>query len=156
MSSNIVTLCHAVRDALNGAEAGTFSQSFTAVFEFLPEYTPVDAKTLRVVVTDAGGDITMPARGKRGMQDRVRVSAIWRVSPTSGTAIDKTRMDEALTLMDEITEFLLCRAMGDYSQTGRILRGLGDKDKSHYYAQNLKEKTFIASIIASYVKMEDR
>ena len=53
-NSSIVKLGEGVADALN---AETFSESFTAVYEFAPQYTIPATETLRVVVTDSGSEL---------------------------------------------------------------------------------------------------
>ena len=59
MAALIVQLGKGVRDLLN---AGSFSQTFEAVWEYVPVYEIPSADTLRVVVTDAGGEIDLATK----------------------------------------------------------------------------------------------
>lgn len=153
MNANIVDLCQGIADALNGAAPGTFSQDFAASFEFAPDYSSMDAKTLRVVVTDAGGDIELVSRARMGFTDTARVVVLWRVDAGS-TGIDAAKMRAALLLLEEIARFLLGRGVANYSQTGTAQRGDGEKGKAHYMAGNLSDRIFAASLLLPYQTAE--
>ena len=145
MSSSIVALCNSVVDSLNNAGSGAFSEDFTAVFEYAPQYTIPDTENLIVVVTDAGGEINLPARRLIQYMDVVRVVVLWRADETSSTGIDTARMDAALTLVEEIAEFLFLRKQGDYTPTGVVTRADGEKDKSHYMPGHVDQGCVFAS-----------
>lgn len=146
MSAHIVTLCTAVADALT---AGAFSETFTAEYEYAPNYSAMDAKTLRVVVTDAGGEVGLMTRSRLGYMDKVRVVILWRVDAT-GTGLSPEKMNRGLVLMDEIINFLMGRTMGNYSQTGEVQRGLSEKDKEHYFPGNLDQRVFATTAVFGY------
>lgn len=147
MAALIVILGNGVTDALN---AGSFSQDFTAVWQYAPSYVLPDADDLQVIVTDAGGEIDLDARRFVKYGDTIRVVLLWRVSKDSETGIDDTKMDDALLLLQEIGEYLVLKKIGDYSQTGLVTRGDGDKDKSHYFPGNLDQ----GSVFASDLRLE--
>ena len=153
-TANIVELCQAVADALNAADVGTFEETFTAEFIFAPEYSVMDAKTLRVIVTDAGGDLEMIARSRLGFTDNVRVVILWRVD-AAGTGLDATKIGRGLTLLEEISRFLVGKKMADYNQTGTARRADGEKEKNHYMPGNLQERTFAAALVLPYVTTEN-
>jgi hypothetical protein len=144
--SGIVALCQGVADALN---AGSFSQAFTASFEYAPNYSTMDAKTLRVIVTDAGGDVAMISKGMIGYTDNVRVVILHRVD-AGATGIDTSKMAEALDLLEEIVEYLIVLPIDAYMPQGTVSRGTGEKDKQHYMPGNLEDRVFAASIVIPY------
>ena len=145
-TAGIVSLCEGVVTALN---AGTFSESFTAVFAYNPNYSNIDAKTLRVLVTDAGGDLSLISRGAMGVTDNVRVVVLWNMA-AGATGIDTEKMGRALTLLEEIIKFLAVLGVADYAPTGNMERATGEKDKSHYMPGNLEDRLFAASIKVEY------
>lgn len=144
--SSIVDLCQGVVDALN---VGSFSQVFIASFEFAPNYSSMDAKTLRVIVTDAGGDGELITKSMIGYTDSVRVVVLYRVD-SGATGIDNTKMQAALDLLEEIIEYLIVMPIGNYSPDGTIKRGSGDKDKSHYMPGNLEDRVFASTVVIPY------
>jgi hypothetical protein len=150
MAASIKTLCDGVVTALNGAEAGTFSETFVAEFQYAPSFSNMMASTLRVLVTDAGGDVGLISRAWVGMTDSVRVVIMWRVDETAGTGIDEDLMARALQLLEEITVYLIGRSVGGYSQLGTAQRGTGEKDKEHYMPGNLEDRCFAASLLLPY------
>lgn len=147
--SSIASLGDGVAGALNDAAPGTFSETFTAVYAFAPNYSTMDAKTLRVVVTDAGGEIALASRAQALFTDAIRVVVLWRVD-AGATGLDDTAMRRALTLLEEITLFLLGRSVAGYAQDGTATRGAGEKEHAHYMAGNLEDRVFAASIIFPY------
>lgn len=148
-TAGIVELCEGVAAALNGAEVGTFSEVFTAVFQYNPNYSNIDAKTLRVLVTDAGGDLELISRGSLGVTDNARVVVLWNMG-TAATDVDTDKMKRALLVLEEITVFLAGRAIADYMPTGAMERASGDKSKSHYMPGNLEDRLFAASVRVEY------
>jgi hypothetical protein len=148
-TAGLVALCEGIVTALNGAGAGTFSEDFTAVFAFNPNYSNIDAKTLRVVVTDAGGDLELIGRGALGVTDNARVVVLWNVG-TGATGIDTDRVGRALTLLEEITVFLATLGVAGYAPSGTMERASGDKEKSHYMPGNLEDRLFAASVKIEY------
>jgi hypothetical protein len=147
--SAIYDLCDGVVEALNGAEPGTFSEAFSAEFAFAPNFSNMDAHTLRVIVTDAGGDLELLTRGQMGMTDSVRVVVLWRVGGGT-TGVDGALVRRALTLLEEIALFLVGRSVASYSQDGSAQRGTGEKDKAHYMPGNLEDQCFAASMLFPY------
>jgi len=123
MASSIAALCNGVVTELN---AGSFTTAFTAVFQYLPNFTVMEAETFQVVVTD-----------------------LYRVGAGT-TGIDDAKMEICLNLLEEITQFLALRKIGNYSPSGQMFRSTGDKDKSHYMATNLEERLFAASLRIPY------
>lgn len=150
--AGIVDLCEGVRDLLNNAGSGVFSEDFTAVFDYVPTYTIPDMSSIHVVVTDAGGEFESNSRRLLTHQDTVRIVLMWRVADSSGTGVDSDLMSRALTLLQEISNYLFHKGVGDYKQFGNIVRGDGDKDKSHFYPGNIESGTvFAADISITYV-----
>ena len=146
MSANIVELGEGVRDALN---AHSFSQDFTAVFSFNPNISNMDAKTLQVIVTDAGGDIRLVSRQQMQMLDTIDVIVLHRVD-SGATGIDEAKVKAAFLLMDELAEFLIRRVIAEYSPLGSIRRGRGDGEKQHYMKGDLQDRLFAATLAISY------
>ena len=153
MNANIVALCQGVASELNNAPLGVFSESFSAAFEYAPVYSSMDAKTLRVVVTDAGGELELMSRARLGFTDGVRVVVLWRVDAGS-TGLDVDKMGRALLLLEQITKFLVGRKVADYAQTGAARRGDGEKEKQHYMPGNLEERVFAAAVVLTYQTTE--
>lgn len=149
MSASIIDLGEAVAAALNDATPGTFSESFSAAFELAPVYSSIDAKTLRVIVTDAGGEIAPVGKGYLGFTDSISVIVLWRVD-AGQTGIDYDKMKRALLILEEIVVFLAMRSLAGYSPTGEMERAGGAKDKTHYMAGNLEERLFAASVRITY------
>ena len=149
MSASIIDLCEGVVAALNGAAPGTFSETFSAVFELAPNYSTMDAKSLRVVVTDAGGEIEPVARAYLSFTDGVSLVVLWRVD-SGATGIDTAKMKRALALLEELVVFLALRPLAGYTPTGKMDRAGGAKDKTHYMAGNLDERLFAASVRVEY------
>jgi hypothetical protein len=146
MSANIVELGEGIRDALN---AHTFSQDFDAIFSFNANFSNMDAKTLRVVVTDAGGDIRLIGRQSMQMMDTIDVVILHRVD-SGATGIDDAKVNSALVLMDEITAFLIRKNIAEYSPQGVIRRGRGDGAKQHYMRGDLEDRLFASAIAITY------
>ena len=144
--ANIVALCEGVRDALNGY---AFSEDFTAVHSFNPNFSPIEAKELQVIVTDGGGDLGLISRQMMGCTDTVDVIVLWRVD-ASTTNIDPEKMNRALILMDGIAEFLIRRQIADYSPSGIIRRGSGEGTKQHYMKGDIRDRLFAAAISLTY------
>lgn len=147
MPSNLLDLCNGVVTALN---AGSFSEAFTAVFDYAPNYSTMRVKDITVIVTDAGGDINFASRSRAGYRDGVRVVVLWRVD-SAGGGLDPEKLDRGLVLLDEIVLLLLGRTIGGYSQTGEAQRGVGEKDKQHYMPANLDERVFAATVVFQYL-----
>lgn len=152
MAASIIELCRGVRDSLNSAGSGTFTEPFTAVFEYSPAYTIPETENMQVIVTDAGGLINLQARKLLAYTDSVRVVVLYRVN-NSTTGIDESKMEASLLTLEEITEWLIKREIGDYKQTGVITRGDGGKGKQHYYPGNLDSGVIFASdLTIAYMK----
>lgn len=149
MTASIVALGEAVAAALNEAAPGTFSEAFAASFEFNPNYSSMDAKTLRVVVTDAGGDIAPVGRNYLGFTDSIALVVLWRVD-SGTTGIDNSKVGRCLNLLEELLVYLALRSVAGYSATGKMTRAGGDKGKAHYMAGNLEERLFASSVTIEY------
>jgi GTPase SAR1 family protein len=157
MTASIVSLCQDVTDYLNAAGSGTFSQTFTAVYEYSPQYTIPDAESLIVVVTDAGGQVDLNSRRQMQYTDSVRVVILWRVDSPSVTGIDDDMMKASLLLSEEIVEYLYCVKMGNYTPTTAAYRGDGAKSKQHYYPGLVDQGlVFGADITLEYQAQKDR
>jgi hypothetical protein len=150
--AGIVDLCNGVVASLN---AGTFSEAFTAAFYYQPSESSEDAKSLSVIVTDAGGDIGLVSRAWTQFTDNVRVVIAWRVDNATQTDIDSAIMARALTLLEEITIHLVGRPIGNYSQDGTATRSIGPNDKSHY-TLDMAGRLFAASLTLPYVSRISR
>lgn len=151
-TASIIELLDGVVEALNAPAAqAEFSQTFTAVRVFNPQWNGIEAKNLTVVVTDSGGDVDILAKKQIGMDDAVRVVILHRVNGAGTTGIDDAKVCADLLLLEEVLLFLVQRSIASYSQNGDVVRGTGEKDKSHYMPGNLTEdQLFGASLTFGY------
>jgi len=125
MTAPATEIARGVRDALNNADPGTFSQDFTAVFSFTPTKTFPDAIDATeaddwLVLTTAGNpEHERSARGRWGETFPVHIGLLVdcrKASPETG--LDEDKVDAALELLDEIYRYLRNRTLeldsGDY------------------------------------------
>lgn len=153
MAANIVDLCNGVVTALNG---GSFSESFTAVFQYAPQYTLPDTDDLHVVVTDSGGTLDLHARSLQQHIDSVRIVLLYRVEKDGETGYDDDKIAAMLLLLQEIAIFMAKLEPAGYKRYGAIERGTGEKDKSHFYPGNLDQGNVFASSLTVPFTISER
>ncbi len=110
MSSVLVTIAEAVKDSLNAAPDGTFSQSFTATRAYDPLWELEDLGTLRVTVTPASYDSTAADRARN--QDELTVHVAIQ-KHLGDDAQANTVPDALMDLVQEIADYLDRTAQGD-------------------------------------------
>lgn len=113
MASPSLEVAQGVRDALNGAGSGVFSQDFTAVFDFKPTKSfpdaidATEADDWLVLVTCGNPTHFRSARKRWGETYPVHVGILVDCrKPSPETGVDEQKVDDALVLVDEIYRFL--------------------------------------------------
>ena len=96
MPSELIQVTEAVVTALN---AGTFSQSVTAVRHYLPRFDLAEVKDLHVSVVPKGIEVAQATRDKGTFDYRIDVAVQKKL--TSGSAAE---LDPLLALVEEIAE----------------------------------------------------
>ena len=100
MSLDLIQLVDAVKDAMNAADPGTFSQAFTAERSYLPSHELADGSGLTVLVaprTLEGEDDT-----RRDVRETIEIDiGILDKLPTPYTA----KADELMTFAKEVRAF---------------------------------------------------
>lgn len=110
MTARIVTIADALVTALNGAVAGTFSQSFTATKKYACDYELPDLATLRVDVYPLGRSIEITTAG----EDRRDIALqVWVLKKLTRPGL-ATEVEPLLQLCEELEGFVLrLRVDGD-------------------------------------------
>lgn len=108
MSSVLVTIAEAVKDSLNAAPDGTFSQSFTATRAYDPLWELEDLGTLRVTVTPASYDSTAADRARN--QDELTVHVAIQ-KHLGDDWLTNTAPDALMDFVQEIADYLDRKAM---------------------------------------------
>jgi len=149
MPALLTTLGKAIATGLN---AETFNLAFSdATFGYLPVMTIPASKNLTVIVTDSGGTLLPGARDLLKNNDMMKVIIFNDVSSTSSTGFDPVKVDDNLILLEQIAAYLFQSKFNTYTQVGEIVRGDGEKEKSHFYPANLGEsRVFAATLKVEY------
>ena len=154
MSSPSREVAEGVRDLLNGAGSGDFSQEFTAVFDFKPTTAfpdaieSTEADDWLVLVTCGNPTHFRSARKRWGETYPVHLGLLVDCrKATPETGLDEEKVDDALVLLDEFYRFLrdevLDLASGDYGP----LEALHDPV---YDPEDLEAGLFAGVLIFSY------
>lgn len=98
--SLITAIADAVVAQLNGAEAGTFNQSFTAERFYRPVFDLAELKALRVSVVPKAVVITSLGRNANQHEISVDIAVQKKVVPE-----DRATLDGLLELVEQIADF---------------------------------------------------
>lgn len=137
MASYVKTLADAVVTALNGAGSGTFSQSFTAYFDFDPHFETITVAESPVVVVHLGtSEFTAEARSQDRVQDRILVSILHNVADAD-SGVDADKIDAGIELLEEIRFFFRQKEIHESNTTAAVYLGgenvnRGDLDQRMY------------------------
>lgn len=101
MASAAVLLAEAVRDELNSAPAGTFSQSFSATREYVVEYRVSTLEEIRVPVVPREVEVELETRNADRHEYRVDVGVLSRADLNKPEDIDAL-MDLAQEIADHL------------------------------------------------------
>lgn len=104
MTAKILDAVDAVVTALN---AGTFSQTFTAVDAVLPSFKLDELDSLTVSVVPKSEEATNRDRGSTQRDHGIDVGIIKKLAKFTTDAADKTAMRALLTFVEEIQNALL-------------------------------------------------
>jgi hypothetical protein len=94
---------------MNGAASGTFSQAFTAVQAYLPQYELADMATLHVTVVPKG--VTVQPFGRGACQYDYAIDAAVQQKLSS---IDLATIAPLTGLVDQIADFFRLRRLANY------------------------------------------
>ena len=109
-TSTIIELADAVVVELNGAAAGTFSQSFTAKRYYVPVFDLKEMRDLHVSVVPVGVETTTASRAL--LQHDVQLDVAVQQKFPQDTAVELEAIDDLMGLVQEISDFL--RAVGRF------------------------------------------
>jgi len=96
----IIDFADAIVTALNGQD---FSQEFTAVRRYRPEYDLADMGTLHVTVVPKSSEAALETRAQSAFHDDIDIAVQQRAENPN----DSTTLDALMTLVQEIGDF--CR-----------------------------------------------
>jgi len=129
--------------------AGTFSESVSAVRSFLPEYDLKDLKDLRVTVLPAGDDLSSESRGANRRLVRVEIGIQKRL-PT-GEEAEAEEMQALLLLLEEIKAYLAGRTLGGQPAA----RWLATENSPIYDPETVQEhRSFLSVLRVSYLAIQ--
>jgi len=110
--SRTADIADGVKDALNSAPAGTFSESFTATRAYMPEYTLSDIAALTVVVVQRTRRVTHVDRKQDRIEYTIDVAVIQRLDDA-----DNDEIDGLMLLAEEISGYLSGLTVSSAQQT---------------------------------------
>lgn len=116
MTAVAVQIADAVVVELN---AHTFSQPFTAVRAYLPEYKLEEMGTLHVTVVPAEFSGEPSDRSRDREEHKLHVAVQQRFKPQDG-AVPLVSLDGLMGLTEEIRDYLRDRRLNGYPQARRI------------------------------------
>jgi len=131
--STVITIAEAVVAALNGHQ---FSQSFTAVRAYRPEFDLRELADLRVTVVPKSVEMTTAGRGLA--QSDIQLDLAVQRKLSSG---DNAEIDALMGLVQEIAEFIRC--------TGRFGDAMWVKTENSpiYAPEHLGEMRLFTSVL---------
>jgi hypothetical protein len=154
MAAPGVEVAQGVRDALNGAGSGVFSQDFTAAFDYRPTKNfpdvidSTDADDWLVLVTLGNPNHFRSARNRWGETYPVHVGLLVDCrKPSPETGLDEAKIGEALVLLDEIYRYLRDRMID--ADSGKY----GPLEVTHdpvYDPEDLDSGLFAGVLILNY------
>ena len=137
MAAKMVDLTNAVLAVLN---AGSFSQDFTAVKEYVPLTAVRELTGLKVCVVPASLESEIYSRGSTKNECAINVGVIQKVSTDSDT-------EALMELMEEIDSYLKTTKFA-----GVVAAWSQSKIAAIYDAQTLREhRTFLSVLTVTYV-----
>jgi hypothetical protein len=104
MASYVKTLGDAVVTALNSAGSGAFSESFTAYFDFDPNFEKLSGAETTVVVSLGTSEFSTATIAQDQARDRINISIIKSVAATE-SGNDADLIDGMISLLEEIRWF---------------------------------------------------
>jgi hypothetical protein len=108
MGTMMIDISDAVVAELNGAPAGTFAQTFTAVRHYRPQFDLAELKTLQVSVVPKAIAITGLMRSANQHDVSVDVAVQKKVTPPPEGAAE---LDGLMTLVEQIGDYLRLRRL---------------------------------------------
>ena len=108
MAAKVVTLCEAVKDAING---GTYSQTFTAIRRNVWTNDLATATGLQVIVIPL--DMQIESMDRAGSNRRFRLQVV--IQKRFTTNDPQTEQDALLQLAEEIEDSLYGLPQGEYA-----------------------------------------
>jgi hypothetical protein len=121
----------------------TFSQPFTAVRAYLPEYELKDMATLHVTVVPAEFEGEPNDRSRDREEHKLHVAVQQRFEPIGGI-VPLARLDELLKLCEEIRDFLRDRTLASCPEVRRVKT----EHKPIYDPKHLKEANQFTGLLA--------
>jgi len=143
--SAIIPITDAVVAALNG---GTFSQPFTAIRLYVPNFDLKDMKDLHVSVVPRGVELSTASRSL--LQHDVQIDvAVQKKLPadTADTAGDQAAIDELMGLVQEIADFL--REIGSFGDALWVKT----ENKPVYSSEHLSQLRQFTSLLTLTLRM---
>ena len=107
--SEIDDIAAAVVADMNGAPLGAFSQTFTTVQAYLPQYELADMKILHVTVVPKG--VVVQPFGRAGCQYDYAIDVAVQQTPAS---TDPATIAPLMSLVEEIADFFRLRRLSSY------------------------------------------
>jgi len=145
--STIADIADAIVAALNG---GSFSESFTAVRRYRPQYDLEDVKTLRVTVVPKTLAEAAATRVTTAGDLEIDVAVQKKLAATTGsdqTAADEAEIDGLMDLVQEIREFI--RATGAFG----VAQWLKTRNAPIYSVEHLAELRQFTSLLTLSLKV---
>jgi hypothetical protein len=138
--SLVMDIADAVAAQLNAAEAGTFSQEFTAIRKTIPAYEPVELEELKVTVVPKSLEITPATRAGSQYDIAVDIGIQKKLaSPDSVDAEAETLSD----LVDEIAEHLRQQPLAAAPHANWVATA----NEPIYVPEHLAEKRIFTSVL---------
>ena len=108
--SEINDIAAAVVADMNGAPSGAFSQPFTAVLAYLPQYELADMKILHVTVVPKGVVVQPSGRGACQYDYAIDVAVQQKLAST-----DPATIAPLMSLVDQVADFFRLRRLTNYA-----------------------------------------
>jgi len=135
-----IDIADAVAAELNAAEAGTFSEDFTAVRRVLPKFELADLKGLKVSVVPKGVEIENASREAR----RCDISVDIGVQQKVGKEID-SEVERLCGLVEQIADYLAGRGLVASGMSG--VRFLSIANEPIYSTEHLADDLVFTSVL---------
>jgi len=144
-ASTIVELADTIVAELNGAVAGTFSQSFTAKRLYVPNFDLKDMKDLHVTVVPRGVELSTASRSL--LQHDVQIDVAVQKKLPQDTTGDMAAIDALMGLVQEIADFL--RAVGRFGDA----QWVKTENKPVYSSEHLEQLRQLTSVLTLTLRM---
>ena len=143
--STITAIADAVVAELNGVAAGTFSQPFTAMRLYVPNFDLKDMKDLHVSVVPRGVELSTASRSL--LQHDVQIDVAVQKKLPADTAGDMVATDGLMGLTQEIADFL--RAVGRFGDAQWVKM----ENKPVYSSEHLEQLRQLTSVLTLTLRM---